>query len=1130
VPGFLTNNKNQCCCPEMRCCTPETVVATCSGFSGSLTNRWVMMVGPGVFPIDYVLADLDIGKHGCAFEMGSDPGCVPFTETEWNPDEERVEFTAESIYPQCMAAQIVWPSVAFPQNNVVIDVPGPLAGSCAGGQGVYFDGWAEDAAVGEKCAAAALLCTKPSGALAYGPAANARVHQEDLNAPYICHRYDVYLRPEFNATVERSTPALDTDIDARLQFDVYCRRTWQFNAPCNSDIILNLSCAVSDAPPAEPPEGEFYCIDYRCGPRMPDVFEGGGLCTQHRCTAHEGTVWPHLYAYSQDENYTATIKLSLTPDNYYIASEGYSYQGSKAGKPMSWIVTGAEATSPGEGYEVGQFFVVDFDAAWMAVLNGGEVNLSLPTNEPECGFPVDWEDQYGYEAQEDAFGTKFYYQRLRVEEVDENGGIVALSIVPWYMTPEFRKGACGVEITNRANKTKFYPAYTRIICHPNSVDIGGTGYQIGNSITFTPLGPFVETEVAAIAVVSDVDDDGAVLDWEIKGSDIWRYGFGGGNPACNIFGQPDERGAYKWVGKYLCDLRWHGVGAPVRAAAGYGDGFAAIETWLNTGRLTEVDVSIARVPCRTSINVVVLPYPFATIAFLAAADDPEASLFDRMLKLCPPYPKCVAGGAQITPVIGADGANESAIGGPLAGGIVKSGGAYYAFVDKSHMAPILPKDVPDIDGGSGAVIAEFEFDVVSNFPAPGYAAGQAYEPSASRFAYYPVIGATIEDGGTGYEVGQEFDVSPVNGAQYVRAWGMGGGDDPGTHPNGGWYAGELARVDEDGYVVRSGGAVLSSVARLRVAAVDGVGGITSLEVVSGGMMFRAVWSDGARHPNLHVYVGSDTGSGAAATVTIEDDKTEPNFGEVTSCTIVAIPVEQAVDPLHSTIEEPVPWPLGGRDYANPESGMMWEMNDISIGGGLVGSATMLCKIDWHNFLYNAYHPDDSTHEKVEGAFPPFHRRAEACTLDECYHSLLNRSYPLYRAWGNGGGFNPITTGLDTQNIIDQFWEGCSDDGPNSYSPIPSGGRVMGGTPSNPYGVFIPKGKMTEIYLPNIIDEIDPASSICGRKIAAQPGYDGPPTAEPGDYTVVEWGFEVTLSAVIPEYPLCTSHQDGRTAE
>jgi hypothetical protein len=1111
----------------MRCCTPETVVATCSGFSGSLTNRWVMMVGPGVYPINYVLADLDIGKHACAFELNSDPGCVPFTETEWDPVEERIQFTAESIWPQCMAAQIVWPSIAFPQSNVVIDVPGPGRGSCADGYGVYFDSWAADSECAEKCAAAALLCTKPGGALAYGPAAYARVHQEDLNAPYICHRYDAYLRPEFTATVNRSTPAGDDDIDARLQFDVYCRRTWQFSAPCNGDIILNLSCAVSDYPPETPPEGQFFCIDYRCGPRMPDVSQGGGLCSQHQCTAHEGTVWPHLYAYPQDENNTATIKLTLVPDAYYIASEGYSYQGSKAGKPMSWIVKSATATTPGTGYEVGQFFVVDFDAAWMAVLNGGEINLALPSNEPECGFPVDWEDHYGYEAQEDVFGTKFYYQRLRVEEVDEDGGIVSLAVVPWYMTPEFRKGACGVEITDRSKKTKFYPAYSRIICHPNSVDIGGTGYVIGNTITFMPLGPWVETEVPAIAVVTDVDDDGAVLDWEIKGSDIWRYGFGGGNPSCNIFGQPDERGAYKWQGKYLCELRWHGVGVPVRAAAGYGDGFADIETWLNTGRLTEVEFSVARMPCRTSINVLVMPYVYESLAFLASADDEEASLFDRMLKLCPPYPKCVAGGAQITPIIGADGANESAIGGPLAGGVVKSGGAYYAFINKAHDEPILPKAIPDIDGGSGAVISQFYFDSVLNFPAPGYAAGQLMEPSAVRFAYYPVTGATIEEGGTGYEVGQEFDVQPVGGGPYVKAWGKVGADDPETCPNGGWYGGELSRTDEDGYVVRTGGTFHNGIARLRVSSVDESGAITGLEVVHAGMMFRSVWADGVRHPSLYTYVGSDTGHGAAAEVTVDDDKNSPHFGEVTACHIVAIPVEQATDPLHSTVESPVPWPLGGRDYANPKSGMMWEMSDIAIGGGMVSSATMLCKIDWHNFPYNAYHPSDSTHQKIEGSYPPFHRRAEACTLDECYHSLLNRTYPLYRTWGNG--INPTNTGLNTQNIIDQFWEGCSDDGPNSYNPIPHSGRVMAGNPPNPYGVFIPNGKMTDVYLPNIIDPIDPPSSICGRKIAAQPGYDGPPTAEPGDYTVIEWGFSVSLSATVPVYPNCTSHRDGRTA-
>lgn len=1108
-------------------------MVTPSGFSGTLVNEWVNIVTPGVYPLLDPLADLDIGKHACAYELGADPGCTPFKGIVWNPTEERNEFTADSLWPPCMTAQIVWPAIAFPQHDVQINSGYFGAGNCLNSAGVYYDAFVPNQACADKCAVdgAAILCQTPNDqSIIYGPAQYRRVYQADFNASYICHRTDTYLRPEFTATVNRSQAAGPDAVDARLSFDVYCRRGWQFFPPCNGDIILNLSCAVSDTPPTNPPDGNYFCIDYRCGPRQDDVAEGGSICSQHKCTAHEGTVWPHLFAYPPGENFTATIRLYLVPDAYYKPLDGYSYQGAKPSKPMTWIVSKATATTAGTGYQVGQFFVVDFDQAWLGVTGGGEVNIALPATEPECGFPVTWLDDYGYEPQQPVInGPKFFYQRLRVEEVDQNGGILRLSVVPWYMTPEYRKNACGVEITNKAQKTKFFPAYTRVICHPNSVDIGGTGYQIGNSITFTPLSPNVEVYADAIAEVVDVDDDGAVLDWEIKGSDIWRYGFGLGNPTCDIYGQDDERGAYKWTGKYLCELHWSGVGVPVRAAIPTYDAFLLVETWANAGALTAMNVSVMRMPCRTTISVVVGQYLYETAGFVADSEDPDASAFTKGLKLCPPYPKCVGGGAQITPVIGTDGGNESAIGGPLAAGHVKSNGAYYAFVDKSHVAPTLPTAIPDIGSGTGGVIGQFTFDSVLNFPKPGYADGQKHLPSATRFAYYPVTAATVAAGGTGYTVGQEFDVQPVGGTAYSRAWTKTGGDDPDAVANGSWYAGELARTDANGYLAVSNYTERYSVCRLRVSAVNAQGAITALEVVHGGMMFRPVWANGVRHPDVFVYVGSDTGFGAAATVTIDTNKTSQTFGEVTACQIVAIPIEQAVDPLHSTPGNPVAIPLGGRDYANPPSGQMWEIGNITVGGGWIGGPSMMCKIDPHNFVRNYYHPSDSPWDLIDGSHPPFHRRAEGCTLDECYHSLLNRSYPLYRIWNN---FNiNFPPGLNTQNRIEQWWEGCALDAPNSYSPFPITPRAVDGRPPNSYGLYRAKGKRTDVFLPNPTpDPTDPNLPICGRRIGDQEGYDGLPSAGPGDFVVVEWGFSVGLSAVIPTYPNCPDHENGRTAE
>jgi hypothetical protein len=295
------------------------------------------------------------------------------------------------------------------------------------------------------------------------------------------------------------------------------------------------------------------------------------------------------------------------------------------------------------------------------------------------------------------------------------------------------------------------------------------------------------------------------------------------------------------------------------------------------------------------------------------------------------------------------------------------------------------------------------------------------------------------------------------------------------------------------------------------------------------MMFRPVWAGGVAHPDVDVYVGSDTGHGAYAEITIDSNKSSGTFGEVTSCQIVSIPIESGTDPLHSTAGSPVAWPLGGRDYANPPSGMMWELRDITIGESLIGGASMLCKIDWHNFTYNAYHPSQSPFDCIEGSTPPFHRRAEACSLSECYHSLLNRTYALYREWGNGDINYP--PGLNTQNRVDSWWEGCTNDGQNSYNPIPTTSRVLSGAPNNSYGVFRRKGKRTDVFLENPpLDPTDPNPPICGQRIDDQPGYGGLPSADAGDFLVIEWGFSVTLSATAPVYPNCPDQDNGRTAE
>ena len=1167
MPSFLTNTSSQCCCPEMRCCAPETVVAALDGWDGTGMCLWVnklyLDLGPSIPP---GTPDLDIGKHACAYEVGV-TGCFKYLSLEWDATLQKYVIDGEAIYDDCV--DVVWPSIVFPQY----DPYGLTAQGCdtSGAIGGYVEGFSANQECADRCEQeiAARLCDKPDGGaetIVYGPAGGVssfpggRTYLADYNDSYVCHRVTGDLRPEFVATVNRSVEAAEEDIEARLVFDVFCRRNWEISEPCNGYIIPSLSCAVSDNPPETPPGGSWYCIDYRCGPRWPAADNiNNYICEQFKCTAQEGTVWPHLIPFSLTENYSAVLKLILVPGAYWFPNANYdlvgpgNYQASKSEKAVWWRVGSVKVVSKGSGYSVGEFFEVDFDPFWIQQLTGREINVGFPEFDVECQFPLTWLDKYGGTATVDAFNVKRYFQRLRVTKVDENGGIEELEVVPWFKDPDFIPGQC-ITVLEGDARTKHYPGYMRVVCHPNSVDIGGTGYHVNDTITFTPTSPGVEPHAEAIAKVVDVDDDGAVLDWQINGSDVHPpyYGYGAGNQYCDQTGD-DERGAYKWPDKRdLCYLHWEGVGVPVRQASPYSAG-NELETFQNTGGLTSIQFTIQRVPCRTTISVVVDAYQYERAGFLANVDAEDADQKYKLLKKYPPYPKCVGGGAQITPVIGTDGANESAIGGPLAGGEVKSPGAYYAFKDKTHVVPILPKNVPDIVGengtGTGAVINAFSFDQVTNFPQPNYADGELFEPAASRFAYFPVTGATIAEGGSGYEVDQEFDVWPVSGTQWTHPWKLSGGDNPDAVPNGSWYEGQNLTASGHVPAYTSLEGVVTWLdefefrqpqCRLRISDVDESGAITGLEVVHGGLMFRPSWTVGVRHPEVYVHVGSDTGHGADATVAIDDDKDSETFGQVTGCTIVQIPVETEADPLHSTPGNPVAYPLGGRDYANPDSGMMWEMQDIEAGAQFgVAAARMLSHVVWHGWVYDHYHPDNSTHDLIEGTLPPFKRRAEHCTLNECYHTLLNRTYDLYRPWGGQSVNGPYGAGgiggvNSTSNRIFAL-RGCTNPlGPNSRSPLPYPAEnhwVMDGRPKCDYGLFRKKGTRTDVYLagPEGVECDSFNYEQWNFEIDKQAGYNGLPSANEGDYTVLEYGYTISLSATIPVYPNCPDHEDGRTS-
>jgi len=358
---------------------------------------------------------------------------------------------------------------------------------------------------------------------------------------------------------------------------------------------------------------------------------------------------------------------------------------------------------------------------------------------------------------------------------------------------------------------------------------------------------------------------------------------------------------------------------------------------------------------------------------------------------------------------------------------------------------------------------------VTSFPAVGYASGEAFVPGADRFSYFPVSSVVVDSNnrGSGYAVGQEFDVMPAGGVAYSNAWADGGGDDPDSCPNGNWYSGRYATVNEDGRMATAiGGSTMPAwgtiskypYCKLRVSEVNSTGGIVSLEVVEGGMMYRSEWTDGVRHPDVSTYITTDTGSGGEFSITINTDKTSPLFGSVTGVTIDA----------------------GGSEYADPPSGWMWEIMDIPVGGEAFSApARMMSKKDWSVFTNS-----NSPYELVMGTHPPTVPRSASCLIGDCYHSLLNRSYAMTRTWM----MYPLY-GLDR---TDNIWTNDN-----------NGAEVVDGWPPYDFALY----RDTRI----------PAEGLRA---------DGSVRYPSRAYQIIEWGFTLSLSAPTPS--TCADQSDGRT--
>ena len=1074
-------------------------------------------------------------------------------------------------------------------------------------------------------------------------------YESDGNGTYICHR-EIHegLRPELIAKINKTKQNLGDE--AELIFEVGGREIW--GSPGDNCCAPNETINGFDFGPGEilnpegpQPDGRFYGVDYACGPRIAyyDYIKKDGqgkecsTCDAWYCWERIGTAKPHLNIYAFDHsNYTASLKLNIKPNQWMVIhgseksiisddqpSVNYYDTGNVSlnvanlkdmdAIPYTWIVDSVEIIYPGKEYKVGMFFYVDFDPSWFLPWVNGQIITAFPDVEccdPACfqAFFISWRDKYGYFKRRGQrvgpgprdFTPDIVYQRLRVTEVDDFGGIVSLEVVPWYKNPEYNPPnpirdvdtgnvvwhLCNDTVKKEEDKKKYYVEYTRILCHPNSVRHPGKEYSVGDTITWdfpteknTAKAAIYDTwkNKKAIAVIVDVDEQGGILDWYISGSDRWKqYGvmnLADGAPCYRYADQmiyytginqtleTDDRGRYRFIGYKLCTLNYQGIGVPVRRVGWAGDGD------FNTSNVTVLNIGIIRENCRTTAGISINRWPFSGDELLRIYGDIE--FFKKYstvwyLYKFPPYPLCQGGGLEIEIILGADRANDSVFGSTVKSAKIISRGIGYAYKEKKHVAPNLLREVPDITSldseeqiesvGSGALL-NFSFTEISNFPNPAviqaFKDQHNYTINPSRFSYFSVSSVSVEKGGKGYQTGQRFDVWPIDrdngeGGGLIDFWSFDGGDNPDIDINGSWYTGDFAEVDNRGYMAyiydteanKKRFAATRSFKQpqctLEISKVDKKGAIESIKIIERGTMFRPVWTTGVKHPDAITFLTSSLGYGAIAESIINTNiKDNDNFGSVSKFWFRGATIDELPDPYYSYSElkdrKKIPGndSLGyGRDYATPSHGYYWQLEDVSTGPD--GNSRLLAYYDWGlkhsgpiaitplNYLKN---PSYETHRIVRGSRPPFIPMTTVCSFKECYHDLLNRTYPLYKAYymRQYNGFNAT------------FSDNCEG---GTWEPFVGSECKPAGPPGVSYCVAMRKIRMmkngdkinlqSKIYNEDCTERIDGA----GNELLADNGVSliGAETPSFLDYYVVEFGPSLQLSSVSTSF----GHVNGRT--
>lgn len=755
------------------------------------------------------------------------------------------------------------------------------------------------------------------------------------------------------------------------------------------------------------------------------------------------------------------------------------------------------------------------------------------------------------------------------------------------------------KISDPKKKTPYYIEYFRLLCHPNSVRHPGKNYSIGDTIIWefpeeknTAKAAIYDTwnNKKAVGIVVDVDENGGILDWYISGSDRWKqygvFNLVDGTPCyeyanemqyytgINQTLERDDRGRYRFLGYNLCDLTYSGNGNTVRSCTING---------INTSTTTLLNLNIERVNCKTTATIFINPWPFSDqrIALVNGEDFIEGQLAEGSIGFYksnfPPYPVCQGGGFESDIVYGLDRANDSVFGSTVKDAIIISSGIGYAFKDKKHVEPILPNTVPKLFGilvdqnenpintqidepiivgitvGKPAVL-DYSFEKISNFPHPdvinNFSYNNGFSINSDRFAYFKVNNINIVEPGSGYSVGLSLDVYPENGQAFTDPWSLYGGDHPDINPSGSWYDGKFAKTDQDGYLRYDKDASNNTIPfdteqfvqqyPYLTFEIDGVGesgDITSLKIINSGTMYRSVWTSGAVHPDIMPELISSLGYGAVPQMSVNTNINNKDFfGSVTDFWFRGATEAELPDPYFNSGTIPGNSAMGfGRDYASPEHGYYWILQDVNIG--INGDVHLLAHYDWginHNAAYGYtpihYLGENSlyqTYKTVAGSVPAFVPKTTVCSFAPCYHELLNRSYPLYRSY----------YALSQWSSFD-----CS----ATAQPFVGDATYPSGPPGTAYGVLLRKFRQfidgSFIPLQTVIyNEGDCTGDIIGNPETGETvgpgtvslnaggtsiGSQGIYTSVDQDYYVIEYGMTLDLSAANATTEF--RHVNGRT--